>query len=189
MRAAGCKYLAVPYSKVEGALKGNAKRLVAEAPRGKNTAALEKQIEAVQANADALENLTFDLVEELAREKSVAARQRLSAAEADLKKLKKSLRDLRAQRDTLATASVRARLKAVEEALGPGKSVRETNEVLREAIRRIAVDPEQGLLWIQWHHSEELQDVLCVSKHKKWGDDGEARFVLPPPFMEEAAKG
>jgi len=47
MRADGCKYLAVPYSLVEDALRTNAKDLVAHAPRGKSTAALEKQITAV----------------------------------------------------------------------------------------------------------------------------------------------
>jgi hypothetical protein len=165
MRAAGCKYLAVPYPLIEQALRENVKTLVATAPRGKSTVALEKQIDAIQANADHLEGRTFDLADLAAREKSVAARQRLSKAEAELKVLQKSLRDLRAQRDTLTAASVKDRLKAVQEVLSSDRSVTETNQALRQAIQRIVLDPEQGRLWIRWHHSEELQDILCVSKH------------------------
>jgi chromosome segregation ATPase len=122
MRAADCNYMAVPYTLVEEALREYGKALVAHAPRGKSTAALEKQIEELQANADHLEGLTFQLAEALAREKSAAARQRLRDAEAQLKVLQKALRDLRAQRDTLTTASVRDRLKAVQEALREANS-------------------------------------------------------------------
>jgi hypothetical protein len=183
MRAAGCKYLAVPYPLIEQALMENVKTLVATAPRGKTTVALEKQIDAMQANADRLENRTFELADLAASEKSVAARRRLSEAEAELKVLQKSLRDLRAQRDTLTTASVRDRLKAVQEALSSNKDVTEINQALRQAIRRIALDPEQGRLWVQWHHSDEIQDILCVSKH--WKEEGE---ITTPHIMTDAAR-
>jgi hypothetical protein len=178
MRAAGCKYLAVPYSIVEEALRKNARTLVAHAPRGKSTAALEKQIDAMQADADHLEGLTFELAELAAREKSVAAKRRLSDAERELRVLQKSLRDLRAQRDTLTTASVKDRLNAVQKVLSSNTSVAETNQALRQAMQRIMLDPEQGRLWIRWHHSEEMQDIVCVSKHKSW-DETE---ITPPPI-------
>jgi hypothetical protein len=185
MRAADCKYLAVPYPRVEGALRENAKTLVAHAPRGKSTAALEKQIDALQADADHLENHTFELADLAAREKSVAARRRLSAAESELKGFQKNLRDLRAQRDTLTTASVRDRLKAAQDVLTrPDKSVSETNRALRQAIRRITLDPEQGRLWVQWHHSDEIQDILCISKHTSW-KEGE---ITTPHIMKDGAR-
>jgi hypothetical protein len=176
MRASECKYLAVPYTLAEEALRSHARTLVAKAPRGKSTAALEKRIDALQANADHLENLTFALADDFAIERSVAAKRRLSNAEAELKVVQKNLRDLRAQRDTLTTRSVRDRLKAVQRVLTSALSVEETNQALRQAIRRIVLDPEQGMLWVQWHHSEELQDITCVSKHKTW-DEGE---IKPP---------
>jgi DNA invertase Pin-like site-specific DNA recombinase len=44
MRAQGCKYLAVPYGAVEAALRENAGWLIEEAPRAKNTAALDREI-------------------------------------------------------------------------------------------------------------------------------------------------
>ncbi len=185
MRAADCKYMAVPYALVEEALRTHAKALVAHAPRGKSTAALEKQIDALQANADQLENHTFALADLVAREKSVAARRRLSDAEAELKSLQKTLRDLRAQRDTLTTASVRDRLKAAQDALTRrDKSVSAINQALRQAMRRIMLDPEQGRLWVQWHHSEEIQDVLCASKHTSW----KAGEIMTPQAMTDGAR-
>jgi DNA invertase Pin-like site-specific DNA recombinase len=180
MRAGGCtSYRAVPYSAVEDALRANAHRIISEAPRGKSTAALDRQIDALQANADAAENMAFELADLLARERnSETVRRRLSAAERELKSLQKQLRELRAQRDTRTTASVKDRLKAVEKALrNPKATVAETNRVLREAIRRIVLDPEQGRLWVRWHHSDEVQDIMCVTRHTDWSP---MRDTTPP---------
>jgi hypothetical protein len=185
MRAADCKYMAVPYSLVEEALREHAKALLAAAPRGKSTAELEKKIDALQADADRLENRTFELADLAAQEKSVAARRRLSAAEAELRDRQKTLRDLRAQRDTLTTASVRDRLKAAQDVLTHrNKSVSETNRALRQAIRRIMLDPEQGRLWVQWHHSDEIQDILCVSKHTSWKEG----VITTPHILADTAR-
>jgi hypothetical protein len=179
MRAGGCTYRAVRYSAVEDALRQNAHRLISEAPRGKSTAALDRQIDTLQANADAAENMAFELADLLARERSSeTVRRRLSAAERELKGLQKQLRELRAQRDTRTTASVKDRLKAVERSLrSTGTTVAETNRVLREAIRRIVLDPEQGRLWMRWHHSDEVQDIMCITRHMDWTD---MRETTPP---------
>jgi uncharacterized protein YoxC len=156
----------------------NAHNLVSDAPRGKSTAALEKQIDGLQANADALENRAFSLADQLARERSETVRRRLSAVERELKGFQRQMRELRKQRDTLTTASVKDRLKAVEKTLGStGATVADTNRVLREAMRRIVLDPEQGRLWVRWHHSDEVQDVLCVTRHTGWED---MREITPP---------
>jgi len=99
--------------------------------------------------------------------------------------LQKTLRDLRAQRDTLTTASVRDRLKAAQDALTRrDKSVSAINQALRQAMRRIMLDPEQGRLWVQWHHSEEIQDVLCASKHTSW----KAGEIMTPQAMTDGAR-
>lgn len=185
MRAVEHPYLAVPYALVEEALRENARALVAHAPRGKSAVAIEKQISALQANANQQENLTFELAYLAAREKSTAVRRRLSAAEAELKVMQKNLRDLRGQRDTLTTASVRDRLKAAQEALtSPGMDVSVTNGALRQAVRRIMMDPEQGRLWVQWHHSEDVQDIVCISKHTRWREG----VVTPPQIMTDNEK-
>jgi DNA invertase Pin-like site-specific DNA recombinase len=189
MRAGGCRYLAVPYPTVEEALRKNAHSLISEAPRGKSTAALEKQIDALQRNADGGEALIFDLTELIAEERgspeAAAAAKRIREIERELKGIQKRLRDLRAQRDTMTTASVRDRLKAVGKVLrAPVASVVDTNRVLREAIRRIVIDPEQGMLWVRWHHSDEVQDVLYPSRHRIWEDFRETTTPMSALFPE-----
>ncbi|MGY2984456.1 MULTISPECIES: recombinase family protein [Bradyrhizobium] len=186
MRADGHPYKAVRYEAVEKALRGNARQLVKDAPRGKSTTELERKIETLQADADAAEQNTFDLADLAARENSPAARRRLSDMERQLKALQKQLRDLRTQRDTLTTASVKDRLKAVERALTGKADVVEVNEVLRDAIRRVVLDPEQGHLWVRWHHSEEIQDILCVTRHMDWTEMRETTPPMHALFPEQA---
>ncbi|MFB6459297.1 recombinase family protein [Bradyrhizobium tunisiense] len=177
MKAGECRYLAVRYEAVETALKSNVHQLIKEAPRGKSTAELEREIERLQANADAAEQKTFDLAELAAQERSPAARRALRDTEQQLKDLQKRLRELRSQRDTLTTASVKDRLKAVQQALSGKMDVVEINKALRDAMRRIVIDPEQGHLWIRWHHSDEVQDILCITRHMSFED---FRETVPP---------
>jgi DNA invertase Pin-like site-specific DNA recombinase len=188
MRAEGCRYLAVRYEAVDAALRSNVNRLIKEAPRGKSTTDIEREIEKLQANADAAEQMTFDLAELAAQERSPAARRALRDMEQQLKDLQKQLRELRSQRDTLTTASVRDRLKAVQQALSGKADVVEVNKVLRDAIRRIVIDPVQGHLWIRWHHSEDVQDILLVTRHM---DFTEMRETTPPmgALFPEKANG
>lgn len=177
MRATEHPYQAVRYDTVEKALRENAHRLVKEAPRGKSTSALEKEIDALQANADRVEQWVFDLADLAARDRSPAASRRLANAERELKGIQKQLRELRAKRDTMTTASVKDRLKAVERALTGKADVVEVNEALRDAIKRVVLDPQQGHLWVRWHHSDEVQDILCVTRHM---DFTEMRETTPP---------
>jgi DNA invertase Pin-like site-specific DNA recombinase len=186
MRAGVCKYLATPYSTVADTLKENAHRLVSEAPRGKSTTALERQIDALQANADEAENRAFNLADQLARERSETVRRSLSRVERELKDFQRQLRELRSQRDTLTTASVKDRLKAVEKSLsGTETPVAETNRTLREAIRRVVLDPEQGRLWVRWHHSDEVQDIICITRHTVWEDMKEIDPPMSALFPEK----
>jgi hypothetical protein len=187
MRAGGCTYLAVPYARVEEALRENAHRLIFEAPRGKSTAALEKQIDALQANTDAAEDMVFDLADLAARERSPTASRRLAEMERQLRAYQRGLRDLRATRDTLTAASVKGRLKAVERVLSTDTDTTETNRALRDAIRRIVVDPENGKLWVRWHHSDETQGISCVTRHMIWEDMREIKEPLHALFPERAA--
>jgi DNA invertase Pin-like site-specific DNA recombinase len=177
MRAGEHPYQAVRYDTVEKALKENARSLIREAPRGKSTTALEKEIEEHQANANRVAVWVDELIDLAARNRSPTADRRLAKAESELKAIQKRLRDLRGQRDNLTTASVKDRLKAVERALTSNTDVAATNVVLRDAIRRIVLDPVQGELWIRWHHSEEIQGITCVTRHMDWT---EMRETSPP---------
>ncbi|MCK1686462.1 MULTISPECIES: recombinase family protein [unclassified Bradyrhizobium] len=187
MKAAGCDYKAVRYDTVEMALRENARHLIKEAPRGKSTTALEKQIEELQANADRVQQWVFDLIDLAARDRSPSASQRRANAERELKAIQKQLRDLRAQRDTMTTASVKDRLKAVEHVLTQSSDVTETNATLRDAMRRVVLDPVQGHLWIRWHHSEEIQDVPCGTRHMDWAEMRETTPPMHALFPEKAA--
>jgi hypothetical protein len=97
--------------------------------------------------------------------------------ERQLKDFQKELRNLRAQRETLTTASVKDRLKAVERALTSSSDVVEINKTLRDAIQRMVLDPEQGKLWVRWHHSGDVQDIPCITRHMDWT---EMRETTPP---------
>jgi DNA invertase Pin-like site-specific DNA recombinase len=187
MKAAGCKYLAVRYNAVEKSLRDNARRLIKDAPRGKSTAVLEKQIDELQANADEAERRVFEMADLYARERSITAKRRLSDIERELKDYQKQLRDLRARRDTLTTASVKDRLKAVERALTGNEDVTEVNKTLRDAIRRVVMDPVQGELWIRWHHSEEIQDLRLITRHMSWEELRETEPPMHALFPEKTA--
>jgi hypothetical protein len=77
----------------------------------------------------------------------------------------------------------------VERALTGTTGVAETNAALRDAIRRIVLDPEQGMLWVRWHHSDETQGVLCITRHFKWEAMRETREPLSALFPEKAMGG
>jgi hypothetical protein len=177
MRASGCDYKAVRYDRVEAALREYARGLIHDAPRGKSAAALDKKIEVLQVGADAAQDDVFEAAEAYAEERTPALRRVLSEKERVLKALEKQLRDLRTQRDTLTTASVKGRLKAVQNVLTQKTGVIETNTVLRDAIRRIVLDPVNGRLWIRWQHSEEIQDIVFGGRHMDWTP---MRDIEPP---------
>src|SRR5262249_28674940 len=63
MRVDGHPYIAVRYDAVEKAMRDNARRLIKEAPRGKSAAALDTELERIQANADEAERRVFDAAE------------------------------------------------------------------------------------------------------------------------------
>jgi Recombinase zinc beta ribbon domain len=133
MRAEGCNYLAVPYDRVEDALRSNARRIVNEAPRGKSATALDKQIDTLRANVEAGEQIALEYAELAALEKSPTARRKLTEVESELRGHRAALRELMAKRDTLTTASVKDRLKGVEQVLKSNADVSETNTALRDA--------------------------------------------------------
>ncbi|MHC2560613.1 hypothetical protein ACVIVD_002607 [Bradyrhizobium liaoningense] len=181
MRGQLCTYKAVRYDTVEGSLREHAHRLITEAPRGQNTAALQKTIDELQHRVEGADAAIWELIDVIREERgspeATAASKRLREIEREQKETKRQLRDLTAQREQITTASVRDRLKVVERTLTGNKDPGETNRALRDAIRRIVLDPEQGRLWVRWHHSEETQDVPCYTKHMSWE---EFREIKPP---------
>ncbi len=168
-RAHGCEYLAVRYRDVEDAFKSNVEHVIRTAPRGKNTAAIDRRINNLLVGVELLESETRDAAEFAAQEKTPAARELFRAKEAELERTRATLRDLRGQRNTLTTASVRSRLKEVYEAFSAEPlSPATANAAVKQAIKTITLDAREATLALLWHHSEESQVISFVSPHKDW---------------------
>jgi hypothetical protein len=99
------------------------------------------------------------------------------------------LRTITAQRDTLTTASVRDRLKAVNKALGaPIIDVVATNQALRQAVSRIILDPEKAHLEIYWHHAPgDVQVIHFHTRHKRWNLETSGLSDHGPPEDAKAS--
>jgi DNA invertase Pin-like site-specific DNA recombinase len=167
-KAKGCEYLPVRYEDVEKALRGNAAYIKREAPRGKSAAKLSKEIEDLQGYVDHLEGDVFLLAELAARQRTPMAGRTFREKEKELERRSKELRELRVRRDTITAASVRARLEALEGALRADPfDVPKANLALRQAVRKIVVDPRNALLEIHWHHDEEeTTDLPFHTRHQ-----------------------
>jgi hypothetical protein len=189
MKAAGCKYLAVPYRDVEKALCDNAGWLIEEAPRGKNTAALDREIAGLVTMVDHYSEEASDLADLAAHEKSPVTRKRLREKAAELREAQERLRTITAQRDTLTTASVRDRLKALKKALGAATvDVVATNQALRQAVSRIVLDPEQAQMELYWHHApESVQVINFYTRHMRWDVQPRGLSDFGPPEDTKAS--
>jgi DNA invertase Pin-like site-specific DNA recombinase len=171
-KAKGCEYLPVRYNDVEETLRGNAQAIIRHAPRGKNTMNLEKDIENLQGHVDALESDVEKLADLAAHAKSPMAAKRFRDKERELEERRKELRELRSRKETMTPSSVRARLKTLEAALTRKPfDVVDANRALRQAIRKIVVDPRQATLEIHWHHAEQTDEVPFYSRHKDWNQE------------------
>jgi hypothetical protein len=74
------------------------------------------------------------------------------------------------RRDTLISTNVKMRLAAVEKALTKDPmDTEEANKALRGAIRKMVMRSQEGRLDILWHHAEEPQETLFITKRFDWG--------------------
>jgi DNA invertase Pin-like site-specific DNA recombinase len=171
-KAKGCKHLPVLYRDVEEALRTNAAAIRQAAPRGKSVAKLTKEIENLQGYVDSLDADVMLLAEYAARERTPMSARSFREKEHELEQRRRELRELRLKRDTITAASVRARMQALEDALTKEPfDVPEANSALRQAVRRITVNPRSSRLEIYWHHDEdEITEVPFYTRHKQWDD-------------------
>ncbi len=166
-----CRYLAVSYKGVEDALRANAKAILRDAPRGLETAELEKAIATLDADTDVLEEQARRLADELIQNPSETVRMRLKEKEAEWRSARESIRTLRAQQEARARPYVQRRLDALRNALrGKPLDVSDVNKALKEVVSKIVFDPEAGKLAIHWHHAPErpTQDVPFFSRHTEF---------------------
>jgi DNA invertase Pin-like site-specific DNA recombinase len=170
---AGCRYQAVNYGQVERRFCEAVDQIVETAPRGRDTADIEKQIYELTGGVFALEDEAQDLADLAIEEKSPTARQLLREKEAKLEEARDQLRHLEAERDRLTSQTVAMKLEAVRVALKREPlDVAETNRVLRQAISKVVMHPEQGMLTIYWHHADEPSDTIAFGgRHMKWENE------------------
>jgi DNA invertase Pin-like site-specific DNA recombinase len=168
-KAGTCKYESVPYQGAEEALCENIGHTIELAPRGTNTAEIERDIEQRQVELDAADQAIEELLQTVITDKSMAARRALQDAEQKRDAMERALRELRDRRDALTSTNVRARLAAVESALAQSPiDVEAANKALRTAVRRMIMKPQEGTLDIYWHHAEEPQEVVFMTSRFDW---------------------
>jgi DNA invertase Pin-like site-specific DNA recombinase len=158
-------YESVPYQQAVDAFLRRLKMTVDTAPRGNDNTDIVGRIEQLRVEIDAGENRVNELLEIRIADNSRAARQALERAERELAVVRDDLRKLEERRDTLASTNVTKRLAAVEKALtNEPMDVGEANKALRGAVRKMVMRPQQGTLDIYWHHAEEPQETLFITK-------------------------
>jgi hypothetical protein len=163
---AGCKYQAVQYQEVEDALRENAKALVEDAPRGEETATIEREIVNRDLQLSEMKDEAKELLRELRLTGSPTVRSALREAEQAIKVAEAKLRELKDRRERLGMPFVVRRLNTLQEELLRRKfDVAAANHALRAAVDRIVVAPERGLLDVHWRDSDAVSEVPFWSRH------------------------
>lgn len=138
---------------------------------------IDTEIANLEAVVDHVTEEATGIADELVVEKSELLRQRLWEKEAALERAKAELKALRVKRNTEVAPFVYRRLLSLWEALRRKPfSVSEVNKALKEAVSKIVFDPEEGRLWVYWHHheGEPTDGGPFYSRHSTVFDDREA---------------
>jgi hypothetical protein len=120
-------------------------------------------------SVDAGEDAVNELLTLIIADKSRAAKRKLQGAERELELAKDSLLKLLERRDTRTSISVKKRLEAVEQALtGETIDTGEANKALKAAVHKMVMRPAEGALEIHWHHADEPQEVVFMTRRYIW---------------------
>lgn len=166
---AGCKYEAVPYQMLEQRFVEVADGIIDEAPRGKDTTELDREIEGYVAHTWRLADQARDFADLWQGDKDEGARRQWQQKEQELEHAEQALRVLKTRRDGMASETVTRKLGTLRAALGRKPlDVVEANKAMRASIGRIEMNAEQGWLTIHWQHSEDTSAIFFVSKHTRW---------------------
>ena len=162
----GCRYLAVPYSNAERALRENINALIDGAPRGSNAPGMDEKVYE-------LEHLVEECAEEargFAREARATAsptmRAQLREAEGRLAQAKARLKEASDLRERLSGPFVSQRLDQLRAAFScTNPHVSEINRRLKATIARFELDPTEGKLWVYWRDADEPDYLTVESRH------------------------
>lgn len=168
-KAGTCKYESVPYDQAERAFRTNLHRTLDTAPRGNDTADIDAKIDQLKVEIDAGEDAVNELLELAISDKSTAARERLRRYEQELEGYRNDLRTALERRGVLMGTNVEKRLEAVQKALtGEPMDTEEANKALRGAVSKMIMRPQEGRLDIIWHHADQPQETLFMTKRFDW---------------------
>jgi hypothetical protein len=163
-KAGAHKYESVPYPEAEAEMRRLIDFVVEEAPRGNDTADIEREIQGLEAYLGVIDDDIRDLLEARIADKSAAAQRALREAEEKREDIVDTLRERRDRRDTLTSTNVKMRLAAVEKALtAEPMNTAAANRALRAAVRRMIMRTQEGTLEIYWQHADEPQEVRFVT--------------------------
>jgi Recombinase/Recombinase zinc beta ribbon domain len=159
-RGGKCKYEAVPYQQAEDSFCGAIHFIIADAPRGRDTADLEEAIR----EAENLESAYSDEMEELLglviKDRSRAARERLKLVETQMEEARDKAAELNKRLDSMTSASVKRKLDSLSDVLSQSPlNIAEANRALKQAVRKMVLDPARGQIAIHWSHTDEPQQV------------------------------
>ena len=158
----------VPYDQAVQAFKRELKRTLRAAPVGDDMATITERLQQLEVEIDAGNSAIAELLEMTISDRSKAARNKLQQYEAELETLEREHRTLSERRDARRTASVRARLDAVRDALtGKTMDVAAANKALRGAIKSMVMHPHKATLDIEWHHAEAVQEVQFITSRRE----------------------
>jgi len=151
-RGGTCKYESVPYQQAQDSFCRTLDLMLADAPRGRDTADLEEAIR----HAENVESSNSDLIEELLElmieDRSIAARQRLRSLETEMEEARDKAAELKRRLDTMTSASVMRKLNSIWDTLSQSPfNIAEANRVLKQAIRKMVMRPAEARLEIHWN--------------------------------------
>ena len=159
-RGGTCKYESVPYQQTQDSFCATLERMIAEAPRGRDSGELEEAIRQAENLESALSDEMGDLLELRIVDRSRAARERLKVVETQVEEARNQAAELNKRLDTMTSASVMRKLDNIGATLSQAPlNIAEANRALKQAMRKMVMRPARGRLEIHWHHTEEPQEI------------------------------
>jgi hypothetical protein len=144
-RGGTCQYESVPYQQAQDSFCATLERMIAEAPRGRDTGELEEAVRQAENLESVLSDEMGELLELRIGDRSRVARERLKVVETQMEEARDQAAQLNKRLDTMTSASVKQKLDKIS--VTPSQSplnVVDANRVLKQAMRKMVMRPAQG---------------------------------------------
>ena len=142
--------------------------IIGDAPRGRDTGDLEEAIGDAQNIEDTCGDEMRELLELAIKDRSRAARERLKLVETQMEEARDKAAELNKRLDSMTSVSVMRKLDSLRDVLSQSTiNVAEANRVLKQAIRKMVLNPARGEIDIYWNHTDEPQRA-GRDRHEPW---------------------